>query len=204
MQETKKLIATTLLIALTANFIACAGTQIPVNTAADAMKTYSQDKYQYSYIVSFKSGEKYYLDEEDIQVRNNLIGVRFDGDDDYRFYSLDRLQEIRAKKKRHTWMGAGIGAGAGAALGIGLSLAVYPPTKDCDRAGDPGDCSTFKVLFPLMFGFLGAGAGLGIGAGIGYGIPKKKKQTTLSIAPNIYGDEKMNVTGGGIGVCGNF
>lgn len=200
----KRLLARILLIALTANFTACAGQQVPIHTAADTMRTNSQDEYRYSYAVTFKSGEKFYLDDEDVQVRNNLIGIRFEGREDYRFYSPNQFQEIRAKKKRYTWTGAGIGAGAGAALGVGMSFIAYPPTKDCDRAGDPGDCRMLKVVFPLGFGFLGAAAGFGIGAAIGYQIPKKKKQNTVVMTPNIYGNDEMNITGGGLAIGGKF
>lgn len=192
-----------LIMAVVISLSACAGEKIPLHTAVDTLRSTTGGNLQHSYTVTFNDGNTYYLDDDDIDVRGDTIGIRFEGQEGYRYYRPDQFREIRYKTEKHTWLGGGIGAAAGAALGVGIGLIIQPPNKNCSNAGDPDDCETFKTLVPLALSVLGTTVGFGTGAGIGSGIPKKKK-ININVSPKVYGIENQTVNGGGVSISGRF
>lgn len=185
-------IALSLSVILIATTSACAGRQVAPGTSLRHLT--QEDPYAYSYEVTFVKGEKYKLSDDDIVVKDGLIGIRFHGENGYRFYPTERIREIRATKKTHRALGAGIGAAIGVAAGIGTALALPNNCKD-----DPNICSLSRLLIAVP---IGAAVGTGAGMAIGSAVPKKKRP--INISPKIYGAEKMKVTGAGIGVSGSF
>ncbi len=195
----KKITAIVLAIVFPLTMVACAGKQVPLNTAADTIRRNTQDPYKHKYTVTFKSGERYSFDDKEISVKGDLIGLRFEDKDRYDYYRLDQLQQIRIKRKTHWLTGAGIGAGVGA-LGAGLGFAL-----GAKCTGTSGNCEeTALHAFGIAgFALLGAGVGFGIGAGIGAAVPKKKK-VEMSVSPQVYHQDGYKVSGAGIGVSGSF
>jgi hypothetical protein len=193
---------TTLIMAgiISITLISCSGFRVPVHSADGLREVKPDNNYRYSYAVTMTGGQKYYLDDDDIEVKGNLIGIRFPGESDFRYYRPDEFQEIRIKQKNHWAAGLGIGIGAGAALGASLGYLVTGPWDSCDDHDDPGDCRVFRKSFPILGGIILGGIGGGIGAGVGAGIPKKKK---VSVSPKVYLNEKK-VTGAGLGISGSF
>lgn len=195
-----KVITVVLFVAISITLISCSGFRVPIHSANGLQQVKPDNNYQYTYIVTMTGGQKYYLDDDDIELRGNLIGIRFPGESDFRYYPPEEFQEIRIKRKNHWGVGLGIGIGAGAALGAGVGYLVANPWKNCDDADDPGDCRVFRRTFPILGGIILGGIGGGIGAGVGAGIPKKKK---VSVSPKVYLDERR-VTGAGLGISGSF
>ena len=158
-----------------------------------------------SYRVTFATGEEYVLDDEDVVVQGNTLGIRFKDDEDFRYYTPDQIAKVQRHIKRRTGTGALIGLGAGGAAGALIGMGLYPPWRNCDNAGDPGDCKGFKTAFPLLGGVFGAAVGAGIGAGIGAAMKRKKKSNVMmTVTPQVYGDKGVKITGGGLGIRGSF
>jgi hypothetical protein len=195
-------IALTLAVAVTAMTSACAGTQIPLNSAADTIRVNKRDQYKRGYTVKFKEGETYSMSSEDITAKGDLIGIRYGDEGDYRYYSVDQIREITAKRKTYWAAGGGIGAGVGLAASLAGTML---GGKNCQDAGDPGDCEAIHGIVSIGAAIFSVGAGFGIGAAIGSAIPRKKKRAvTVNVSPKVYGTEKFKVNGGGIGVSGSF
>ena len=136
---------------------------------------------------------------KDIDVKGNHIGLRYDGDAEFKHYSLDQVQEIRIGTKRHWLAGAGIGAGVGGlAMGLGFGLGAK-----CSSTSD-SDCKGLHALGTVFVSIAGAVAGFGIGAGIGSAIPRKKDKSNIVVTPQVYTHGGMSVHGGGLGVSGSF
>jgi hypothetical protein len=195
-----KAITVSLVITISITLTACSGFRVPIHSADGLKEVKPRNNYQYSYAITMNGGQKYYLDDDDIEVKGNLIGIRFPGESDFRYYRPDEFQEIRIKQKNHWAAGLGIGIGAGAALGAVAGYLVTSPWDSCDDHDDPGDCRTFRKAFPILGGIILGGIGAGVGAGVGAGIPKKKK---VSVSPKVYLNDKR-VTGAGLGISGSF
>lgn len=200
---TRKFATLTLSVLLIMTSAACAGRQVPLHNADEMRRLTTEDPYAYNYEVTFIDGRTYYVDDDDIMVNNNLIGIRFEGRKDYQYYPTNQFRQIKATQKKRTWLGAGIGAAAGVGIGVAVGMIVYSPWKNCENAGDPDDCKMYKTALPVLLGGLGGAAGMGIGAGIGSGIPKKKKRR-INVAPRVYGLEKQTINGAGLGISGTF
>lgn len=197
-----RFMALALSIAVVASTSACAGQQIPMHTAADAIRINKQDPYKRGYKVTFKEGETYAVESDDITAKGDLIGVRMNEESDYRYYSVDQIREISAKRKSHWAIGGGIGAGVGLAASLASAFLSKP---NCENAGDASDCRGMHKAASIIAVPVLTGAGFGIGAAIGSAVKRKKKRTTtINIAPKVYGTGQFKVNGGGIGVSGSF
>lgn len=200
-----RIVSIIVLISFSVMTVACAGVQVPIKTAGDLRNVKPDDRYMRSYRVTFATGEEYVLDDEDVIVQGNTLGLRLKDSEDFRYYSTDQIAEVQRHIKRRTGTGALIGAGAGGAGGALIGMGLYPPWRSCDNAGDPGDCKGFKTAFPLLGGVIGAAVGAGIGAGIGAAMKRKKKRNVdVSVTPQLYGSKGVKITGGGLGVSGSF
>ena len=196
----KTVISLILVVSFSVMTIACSGVKVPVRTASDLRNVNPNDQYMRSYRVKFATGAEYVLDDEDIVVQGNTIGLRFNDDEDFRYYTANQIVEIQQNIKRRTGTGALIGAGAGAAVGVLATI----PFITCDGKGDPGDCTTFKETFPIVFGIGGALLGAGIGALAGGAYKRKKKKVDVTVSPQVYGSEGFKISGGGLGIRGSF
>ena len=104
----KKIIAISVVLTLVF-FSACSQCKdIPLRSAADVRGMMVDPEKVYE--VKFTSGEKYSVRGNDLQARNDMIGIRFDPRDDYRFYSYEQFESICVREK---------GGGVGTALIIG-------------------------------------------------------------------------------------
>jgi hypothetical protein len=190
----KKIASITVAIAFLMSCVSCAaGKQMPVKSANDVERPVVEDKEKY--VIRFKGGEKYKVRGEDLIVRGDQVGIRFDDEEDFRFYPRNQIEEVATKRKSRWLLGAAIGAPVGAGLGVGMAL-----TGKC--SGDEGsssDCDGMRNVAILLFGGLGAMAGFGIGAAIGAAIKKEKK---VIIAPQV--NHHNGNTTAGLGISGRF
>jgi len=201
----KKIISIILVASFSFMTVACAGVKVPVKTASDLRNVKPNDQYMRSYRVTFVTGQKYVLDDEDVIVQGNTLGLRLKDDEEFRYYTPDQIAEVKRHIKRRTGTGALIGLGAGGAGGALIGMGLNPPWKSCENARDPGDCRTYKTAFPLLGGIFGALVGAGVGAGIGAATKRKKKgNVTMTVTPQVYGGKGVKINGGGLGIRGSF
>lgn len=199
----KKYISIILIISCSLMTVACAGVQVPVRAASDLRNVKPDNQYAYSYKITFVSGESHTVDDEDLNVANGTIGIRFSDDQNFRYYAPDQIQRIERKIKRRTGMGALIGLGAGAA--VGTTLGFLGARGGCENADDQGDCEVMGKILGVIGGVGIAALGTIIGAVVGANIEqKKKKKIDVTVSPQLYGDKGVKITGGGLGVSGSF
>lgn len=173
------------------------------STTAWAQDAAQQDciNYQCKYIVTFDDGNTFKLDEEDIDIRSNTVGIRYKGENEFKYYSRDQITSVTSKTKSNWKIGMGIGAGVGAVV-VGGALGGWGASINCDRQDTDfgGLCGTKTgLLFGLGGAAAGALIGLGVGAGIGSAIPKKKK---VSMQPTVYVNPQSGSSG--LGLRGQF
>jgi hypothetical protein len=189
----------------------CAGVQVPVKTASDVRNLKVEDGYQYKYKVTFRDGTSQSFDDDEIDTKGNLIGIRNKNERDFHYYDSNDVVSVERKRKTNWGKGAAIGAGAGAAVGGGAVAAAAFGSGSC--SGDDIDsdmrglCSKgFRVGMSVAGAAVGALIGMGIGAGIGAAIPKKKKSplVNVSVSPKVYTTQKMKIQGAGVGISGSF
>jgi hypothetical protein len=190
----KRLSSITVAIIFLMSCVSCAaGKQVPAKSANDVQRPIVEDKEKY--VVKFKSGEKYKVRGEDLIVRPDQVGIRFDDEEDFKFYSRDQVEEVTSKGKSRWLMGAGIGAAVGGGLG-----ALGGAFGECtDGSGRFSDCDGMRVPAIFLFGGLGAAVGFGVGAAIGAAIKKDKK---VIIAPQV--NHHDGNTSAGVGISGRF
>lgn len=93
---------------------------IPLETAADVQSLkFSPEK---KYNVLFPTGPQYRLSGDRLTTQNDLIGVRFDGDEGFRYYQREQFTKICAEEfnKRKTVLAAVLGGAGGLALVVGI------------------------------------------------------------------------------------
>lgn len=200
----KKYISIILIVSFSVMTVACAGVQVPIKTASDLRNVKPNDDYMRAYQIKFVSGEAYTVDDEDVDVRSGAIGIRFDDDQDFRYYAPDQIQSIERKIKTRTGMGALIGLGAGTAVGVTLGV-IGAKGVGCEKQGDPGDCRGISVIVGIATGVGSVLLGTGIGAAVGAGIKRKKKtDVKVVVSPQFYGRDGVKINGGGLGIIGSF
>ncbi|MFH1447168.1 MAG: hypothetical protein ABIG43_07170 [Chloroflexota bacterium] len=181
--------------------MACAGVKAAPDTAVNAVRTNLQDKYKHKYTVTFANGDKYSFSDQEIDVQANSIGIRFDNEERYRYYSPDKFQQIKIRRKTHWLTGAGIGAGVG---GVAGGVGMYFGGKCTGGSESDSDCDGLRTMGTVLMSIVGVAVGFGIGAGIGAAIPKSKNKVNVTASPTVYHDDKNHISGGGIGISGSF
>ena len=189
----------------------CAGVQVPIKTASDVRNLKVEDGYQYKYKVTFRDGTRQSFNEDEIDTKGNLIGVRDKHEHDFRYYDSGDVVSVTRKRKTNWGKGMAIGAGAGAAVlgGItaGAAFGNFGVDSDAiDKDMDGFTRPSFKAIAIVGAAVVGGLIGMGIGGGIGAAIPKKKKSpvVNVSISPKVYTTQKMKIQGAGVGISGSF
>lgn len=199
-----------LLVVVMLGCAACGGVKVPIRSAADLKQVKPDDEYDRAYRVTFSNGQSVKLKDEDIVVYRNMVGVRLEGEKQFRYYSPQQISEISRREKRHAGMGALIGLGAGAAAGAGVGFAVV--NSSCSDAEDSAECRNLSTIIGVGIGVSTAIIGTAVGAAIGAAIRKKKKvenpekrqRVSVSVSPQLYGSKGLKVEGAGLGISGRF
>lgn len=203
MKKGMRMISGLLVITLMSS-AACGGVRVPIRSAAGLSSVKPDDAFERAYRVTFASGESINVKDEDLIVYQTGIGVRFEGEKQFRFYSSEHIREVKRRVKRRVGMGALIGLGAGAAVGVGGAIAASK--SSCAGADDVGDCKLMRNAGAVIIGVAAPLFGTILGLAIGGAIRKKKKQqkVSVSVAPQLYGRDGVNVEGAGLGISGTF
>ncbi len=149
------------------------------------------------YVVEFVEGRTFNVKGSDIELRGELVGIRFQGEDQYKYYSRQQIAEISNKKFSRGAMAIGgvVGAVVGGGLASGLFLALHdvgPGDPSC--TSDPGDCAGMAHIGGgIGLGIVGALVGGGAGVGIGAAVSSKK---TLIVSPQVSLDGNRGTYGG--------
>jgi len=149
------------------------------------------------YVVEFENGQTYKLKGSEIELRGDLVGIRFKGEDQYKYYSRLQIAQISNNKFSRGAMAIGgvVGAVVGGGLASGLFLALHetgPGDPSC--TSDPGDCAAMAHIGGgVGLGIVGALVGAGAGVGIGAALSSKK---TVIVTPQVSLDGNRGTYGG--------
>ncbi len=203
----KKSLSIALVITIVAGSSACA-------TQGTTQVQSSRDEYaatiepERTYVVEFARGEKKKVKGADLTVRENLVGIRAEGEAEPCWYTRDQISSLVQLNGSHIVRGMAIGAGVGA-VATGAVGAVWGATMECafvamdESPNAPsGSCGGETAMKAGLIGAgIGAVAGMGIGAIIGSVIPKKSKQILVTPQVSSGGDRG---TYGGVNVGMKF
>lgn len=125
-------IAVALIICLTAGLIGCTTCRTVDIENADSSQ-YSPFDPEKKYQVRFSGGQVFRVSGEDLELRGETIGVKFNGESNFRYYRKDQINEI-CQQQHSTGKTIGLVAGVvgGAALFVALMIrfVVMPGLKD--------------------------------------------------------------------------
>ena len=151
--------------------ISCGAVNKPVfssihNQEKQTVKIYPKEHYE---IVIRNRPDSIRVKGSQVSLHHNELIIDSKNNQTKQVYDRSRVamiyQVIKPNRKKTSLIGLGIGSGVGFALGwIGPAAVGF---KNCNNAGDIGDCETFKKIAwstlpisTIVFGL----AGLGIGA----------------------------------------
>lgn len=196
-----RIISTIVVVAFSAMTVACAGKQGVVLTHDQHVQEVQVNPDE-KYVVHFTTGQTYKVKGSDIVMRRDLVGIRFEEQGDVNFYTREQIKEIR--EKGGGMSPVAIGAIAGGAAGTGLGI-IGSLAGSCsgDEGGD--DCDGLRMMALTIVTPILAVGGAGLGALIGLIVDlASRKKSRVNVSPQVYGNEKMKITGGGVGVSGSF
>ena len=201
-RENMRIISIIVMVAFSAMTIACAGKRGVVLTH-DQRVLEVQVNEDAEYLVHFTTGQTYKVKGSDIVMRRDLVGIRFEEQGEVNFYKREQIKEIY--ERGGGMPAAGIGAIAGGATGAGLGLLIGLAGKCTNGDGIDDDCDGMRLMALTIATPIMAAGGAGLGALIGYIVDRaSEKKSRVNVSPQVYGNEKMKITGGGLGVSGSF
>lgn len=155
------------------------------------------------YLVQFTNGQTFKVKGSDIVMRGDRVGIRFEPEGEMNFYRREQIEEVSTKVGGMS--SAAIGAIAGGTAGAGLGLIVSLAGKCSGDEGSSDDCDGMRTVGLTVATPIMAAGGAGLGALIGWIVDRAtKKKSPVNVAPQVYGNEGMKVTGGGLGISGRF
>lgn len=197
-----RIVSIIVLIAFSMMTVACAGKKAAVIARDPSMPTVQLEENK-KYLVRFTTGQTYKIKGSDIVVSGNQVGIRFESTGEMNFYPSEQIEEISTKIGGMP--AAAIGAIAGGAAGGGLGLLIGLAGKCTNGDGIDDDCDGMRTVALTIFTPIMAASGAGLGALIGFIVDRaSRKKSPVNVSPQVYGNEGMKITGGGLGISGRF
>lgn len=114
----RRTMALFVLITMATTSIGCV-TRVPVSVQNAKAVGESPFDAQREYEITFADGYRFRTRGENLMMRDNLIGIRFEKGETYKFYSSDQIQQIVEEKFS---IGKTVGLAAGVAVAVVAGL----------------------------------------------------------------------------------